>query len=243
MMYSVIGILVIITLIAVRLLQTSGGGIKTLWTRWQKTTATATPTGTVMVAPKKPLPWMKIIGGAILTALFVHFYTGHGFLGLGGYSKTNAYGWNLIETITCPMGKESWENGRGWCTSQTRLEPGTYRLLFKEVRWEVAFWDPVSKQVAQYRQVPVQGIPLDEWQNNPSFMRTFLKDAPVGGNRRLGSVVAKIEGQEAFDPLQERSFDISRTATISIGPNIPFCDTSFVHNRGVIIVEIEKEME
>jgi len=88
MIYSVIGILVIITLIAVRLLQTSGDGMKSLLARWRKPATTVTPTGIVTVAPKKPLPWMKIIGGAILIALFVHFYTGIGFLGLGRYSKT-----------------------------------------------------------------------------------------------------------------------------------------------------------
>lgn len=71
------------------------GMFGTIRTHFQKPATTApatatpvTPTGTVAATPEKPLPWMKIIGGAILIALFVHFYTGHGFLGLGGYVKT-----------------------------------------------------------------------------------------------------------------------------------------------------------
>lgn len=185
--------------------------------------------------------WAKRIVLAMIAIIIIAVIAGQMKPRLGSGSS-DAYGWNLIETITCPMGKETWEKGRGWCTSQTKLEPGTYRLLLKEVRWDLAFWDPATQSVAGYRAVPAQGIPLSEWQSNPSYIRTFLKDAPLGNNRRFGSIVAKMGEQGAFDPFQKGSFEIENATAISIGPNIPFCDVAFIHNRGVVIVEIEKEM-
>lgn len=185
----------------------------------------------------KRLAWLA--GIIICVFVLINIFGGKSFL-----KKTSgdAYGWNLVDTITCPMGKATWEKGRGWCTSQMKLEPGTYRFLLKEVRWETAFWDPVALRVIGYRDVPAQGISLSEWGNTPSYVRTFLKDAPVGSNRRFGSIVAKIGGQPAFDPFQKSSFEIEKATTISIGPNIPFCDNAHIYNRGMIVVEIEKEM-
>lgn len=185
--------------------------------------------------------WMKNLAGLaviiIVITIIINIFGGFKSSKHGG---VDAYGWNLVETINCPMGKASWDKGQGWCKSKT-LEPGTYRFILREVAWEAAFWDPAKQQVVGYRSVPPQGISLSEWQNDPTYVRTFLKDAPVGENRRFGSIVAKIDGQ-AFDPSSKGTFEIGRATTISIGPNIPYCDTAFVHNRGSIIVEIEKEM-
>lgn len=185
----------------------------------------------------KGLGWLAVI--IIGISILINIFGGKSFL-----KKTSgdSYGWDLVETITCPMGKATWEKGHGWCTSQTKLEPGTYRFLLKEVRWDAAFWDPVALRVIGYREVPAQGISLSEWGNTPSYVRTFLKDAPVGSNRRFGSIVAKIGGQPAFDPFPKGSFEIEKATTISIGPNVPFCDNAHIYNRGMIVVEIEKEM-
>ncbi|PJA85156.1 MAG: hypothetical protein CO143_02715 [Candidatus Moranbacteria bacterium CG_4_9_14_3_um_filter_45_14] len=238
----IIGLLIVIAFVLIRLGQ-SGRKLSTLWARFQKPSGmvTSTTTATAKTSQKsnwgKPLIW---IAGIVIGIVAISIFFGKtSFL---KKTSVDAYGWNLIETIICPMGKETWEKGRGWCTSQVKLEPGTYRLLLKEVRWDVAFWDPTTQSVVEYRAVPSQGISLSEWQNNPSYVRTFLKDAPVGGNRRFGSIIAKIGEQQAFDPFQKGSFEIEKATILSIGPNIPFCDVAFIHNRGMIVVEIEKEM-
>jgi len=91
----IIGALIVITLVLFRLGQIGDWKWGALWTRFQKpagvgaSATTPATTGTcVTVTPKKPFPLMKVVGGVILIALFAHFYTGIGFLGLGGYSKT-----------------------------------------------------------------------------------------------------------------------------------------------------------
>lgn len=185
--------------------------------------------------------WLKTLG--VMAVIIIILSIGYNIFGGKSSKKSgDAYGWELIERINCPMGRVSWDKGRGWCASQMKLEPGTYRILLREVRWDVAFWDPVANRVAEYRPMPPQGISIAEWgQSDPSFVRTWLQDAPVGSNRRFGSIVAKLDGQ-AFDPFQKASFEVEQAAVIAIGPNIHFCDTAFVHNRGHITVEIEKEM-
>jgi hypothetical protein len=184
--------------------------------------------------------WAKRIAYAILAVIIIALSAGQ----LKSCSKTggDAYGWTLMEVISCPMGEESWKQNFGWCKSQSVYKPGTYRIIVREAHWEHALWNPEGTAVVGYMPIPAQGVWLSSWQDTP-FERKFLQEAPLGGNRRLGSLIAKIGEGKPFEALHKGSFEIEEKETLSISVNLPSGKDFFAYNRGVIKVEVEREID
>ncbi len=90
MISIILGILLVIALVLFRFGQGSYlKEFRSVIDRFKKTSMNNTGASVTPPNPKsKSLPVKQIIVIAILIALFVHFYTGIGFLGLEGYSKT-----------------------------------------------------------------------------------------------------------------------------------------------------------
>ncbi len=204
------------------------------------TPSDSSPRQSAAIKSIKTRLWAKRIAYAILTVIIVALLAGQ----LKSCSKTggDAYGWELAEVISCPMGKESWEKGMGWCRSQAAYNPGTYRIIVREARWEQALWNQEGTAEIGYMPIPAQGVLLSSWHIS-RFEGKFLREAPLGGNQRLGSLIAKIGEGKPFEALHKGGFEIEEKESLSISVNLPSGKDFFAYNRGVIKVEVEREID
>lgn len=147
--------------------------------------------------------------------------------------------WQLVEVIDCQMGggEQSWNKNLGWCAGQSTYEAGSYRFTVRVWDVQLALWDK-TPQITGYTPIPNGGISLDQWSNTP-FENEFLRSAPIGGNRRIGSLIARIGNGKAFEATEE--FEINPgDGILSISLNLPQSKDYFAYNQGMVRVEVER---